>query len=349
MRSRDFPSICALGHDLGLVWQDDRGTYQNIYYRHGFASFHDVGCRMILMPSGSVDSGVVVTPACSVYNYDTTSETYSVRLKIGTGYDETVQVAGHEGRTSRYVTFPDWTAGPRGSPAVSCSTELSTDAWHVNDLATGVVNVQVHDVGCTRILAPIDTVDSGTGVFPRAEIKNCGNVSETFPVWFWVGSVFTDSATATLAAGAFDTIDFQSWVAEPIGSFVIRCSTALTGDLSPANDLQTDSIVVWPPTGIEEPSSLPTVFALDRPLPTPFTSRTTIRFSVPRRTQASVSIYSATGALVKTLCYSSLLPAHYSLTWSGRDDRGAAAPRGVYYCRMTAGDFRAMKKLVKLD
>jgi len=24
-------------------------------------------------------------------------------------------------------------------------------------------------------------------------------------------------------------------------------------------------------------------------------------------------------------------------------------PRGVYYCRMEAGDFRAIKKLVKLD
>jgi hypothetical protein len=104
------------------------------------------------------------------------------------------------------------------------------------------------------------------------------------------------------------------------------------------------------PTGIEESDRLPTVFALDRALPTPFTGTTTIRFSIPRRSQTNVSIYSATGTRIRVLSAPRpLTPGYYSLTWDGRDDRGMTVSRGVYYCRMTAGDFRSMKKLVKLD
>ncbi len=99
----------------------------------------------------------------------------------------------------------------------------------------------------------------------------------------------------------------------------------------------------------EGQDELPTVFALDRARPTPFSGKTTIRFSIPRPTPTQVELYSATGALVRTLCNSSLAPAHYSLVWDGRDNAGATVSRGIYYCRMAAGEFHAIKKLVKLD
>jgi hypothetical protein len=35
--------------------------------------------------------------------------------------------------------------------------------------------------------------------------------------------------------------------------------------------------------------------------------------------------------------------------WDGRDVQGKFVARGIYYCRMQAGEFWAMKKLVKLD
>jgi flagellar hook assembly protein FlgD len=130
----------------------------------------------------------------------------------------------------------------------------------------------------------------------------------------------------------------------------MSCFTALAGDENPANDTLVGAVVVWPLTGIQEHHRLPTVFALDRAVPTPFTGRTTIRFSIPRTTQTGIGIYSVAGALVRVLSApKSLAPNTYSLVWDGRDDRGARVSRGVYYCRMAAGDFRAIKKLVKLE
>ena len=206
-----------------------------------------------------------------------------------------------------------------------------------------------HDVAVTNFVAPPDSVDSGTVVTPRVVVKNFGTFEETFPVWMNIGAGYSDSAEITLAAGTMDTVDFADWAADSVDTFAMSCFTVLAADENPANDTLAGAVVVWPLSGIQEQGKLPTVFALDRARPTPFSRSTTIRFSIPRTTQTNVSIYSVTGALVKTVCNSSLLPAHYSLTWNGRDDRGATVSRGVYYCRMVAGEFRAMKKLVKLN
>jgi hypothetical protein len=216
---------------------------------------------------------------------------------------------------------------------------------------TGPVQLgEYHDVAVTSIIAPSDSVDSGVVVTPRAVVRNFGTFDETFPVWMNIGAGYGDSVELTLAAGTADTVLFADWPADSTDTFAVSCFTALAADEVPANDTLADTVVVRPSSGIEEQTRLPTVFALDRARPTPFSGRTTIRFSVPRAAQTSVGIYSATGALVRVLVAPQpLVPGTYSLGWDGRDDRGATVSRGVYYCRMVAGEFRAMKKLVKLD
>jgi hypothetical protein len=218
-------------------------------------------------------------------------------------------------------------------------------------VVTGAVQFgELHDVAVTRIVAPPDSVDSGTVVTPKVVVRNFGTFEETFPVWMNIGAGYADSVDVTVAAGAADTVEFADWAADSVDTFSMRCFTALVADENPANDTLTGTVVVWPPPGIQEQGRLPAVFALDRARPTPFSGRITIRFSIPRTTQTSVSIYSVTGALVRVLSGPRrLAPGTYSLIWDGRDDRGATVSRGVYYCRMAAGEFRAMKKLVKLD
>ena len=218
-------------------------------------------------------------------------------------------------------------------------------------VVTGAVQPAAsRDVGVLSIIAPVDSVDSGTVVVPRVVVRNFGTFDEAFVVRMNIGTVYADAAEAILAAGEQDTVVFGRWAADSVDTFDIICYSELAGDENPGNDTLTGTVVVWPATGIEEQGKLPTVFALDRARPTPFSGTTTIRFSIPRTTQTSVCIYSATGALVRVLSSPRpLTPDTYSLTWDGRDDRGATVSRGVYYCRMAAGEFRAIKKLVKLD
>ncbi|MFO7676244.1 MAG: S8 family serine peptidase, partial [bacterium] len=148
----------------------------------------DVGCVRLIAPAGVVDSGTVVVPACSVYNYGTAAETYAVRMKIGTGYDTVAMVTSHLPGTRRYLAFPGWTATARGSFGVSCSTELAGDQVAANNRQTGTVTVAVKDVGCVRLIAPAGVVDSGTVVVPACSVYNYGTAAETYAVRMKVGT-----------------------------------------------------------------------------------------------------------------------------------------------------------------
>ncbi len=218
-------------------------------------------------------------------------------------------------------------------------------AWTVSGDVEPVV-VENHDVGATAILAPTDTVDSGTTVAPQAVVENFGTSQETFVVRFTVLDGYEDTTSMTLAAGAVDTVRFEDWTAGTLGTFDTRCSTELATDQNQSNDATSGSVTVVPFTGIAEKGNLPKVFSLDRALPSPFTGSTVIRFGIPRPARVNLSIYSAAGTLVRSLCNSSLLPAYYSLTWDGRDNSGHLAGSGIYLCRLEAEGFTATSKVM---
>lgn len=103
---------------------------------------HDVGVVSIASPTAAVDSGSVVAPACTVYNYGNRSESYNTRMIIGPGYDTVVDVTGHAAGTKLAVVFPDWTVSyAPGFYAVTCSTQLGTDTLPANDRLQDSVEV----------------------------------------------------------------------------------------------------------------------------------------------------------------------------------------------------------------
>ncbi len=107
------------------------------------ATVKDVGVLTISAPRGTVDSGTVVTPACSLYNFGTTTETYRVRMKIGQFYDTTATVTNHNPVSKVYLTFPTWTVRePSGNYPVSCSTELVGDLQGINNKQTDSVTIR---------------------------------------------------------------------------------------------------------------------------------------------------------------------------------------------------------------
>jgi hypothetical protein len=218
--------------------------------------------------------------------------------------------------------------------------------WMIDDFAGIGIARLAADVGVVQRLAPAESVYFGDTTAPRAVVQNFGSAEQTFVVRFSVGDGYEDADSLTLAPGQSDTIRFEDWSPESLGTFSVTCSTELVGDMDPANDAVHGSVVVMPFVGVAEQPRLPRTFSLDNALPNPFTGSTVIHLGVARREQVSVGIYSAAGSLVRTLCNSSLLPAHYSLTWDGRDARGRPAGAGVYLVRVKAGDFTATRKLV---
>jgi hypothetical protein len=249
------------------------------------------------------------------------------------------------------VGFPDWIVSEVGGPyAVVCSTSLATDMDHANDELTDSVLVTqpVRDVAVLEILAPADTVDTAAIVVPAALVRNLGEVRETFAVRFLIGSFYSADTVMTVSAGATDTVRFPDWIAGEVGTHAVRCSTMLDGDQNAGNDYAQDTVTVLG-SGIDASAVVPARFALAGGVRSPFGRVTVIRYAIPRRTHVALSIYSVSGALVKVLCSSSLVPARYSFAWDGRDWRGRNVAPGVYYCRMRAAEYLATRKLIKTE
>jgi len=209
--------------------------------------------------------------------------------------------------------------------------------------------VRVRDIACIELIAPPDTVDSGATVTPRAVLRNNGTNSETFDARFAIGADYADTVALTLGAGATDTIDFAGWTALAPGKFATSCAAMLPTDMNRTNDSLADSVVVETFGGVAELQTVPRVLALERPRPDPMRGSAAIRLSIPHRMRASLTVRSVTGALVRTLCNSSLLPAIYSLSWDGRDDAGRSVAPGIYFWRLEAEGKTLTRKAVKLN
>ena len=204
----------------------------------------DLGCRALMIPTGTQDSGVSAVPACTVYNYGSITESYEVRMRIGTRYEQVVPVTGHAALSARYITFPVWLPVERGALSVRCSTVAAADCNPFNDQATGTVFVRVNDLGVFGITAPSGTVDSGVGRTPIARIRNFGNVDATCDIGFSVSDGYLGVVARTVAAGAESLFGFPDWTPKARGANSLKCSTRLAGDMVPGNDRAAGAVTV---------------------------------------------------------------------------------------------------------
>ena len=98
----------------------------------------------------------------------------------------------------------------------------------------------------------------------------------------------------------------------------------------------------------DEYNILPEEFSLAQTYPTPFNPTTTIAFELARRSEVTLSIYNVLGQQLAVLLDQSLSPGSYDVVWNGITDRQREAASGVYFYRLTAGEFSESKKMVLL-
>jgi large repetitive protein len=96
------------------------------------------------------------------------------------------------------------------------------------------------------------------------------------------------------------------------------------------------------------PGRMPARYMVRQSYPNPFNPACTIRFEVPRAGKVRLTIFSADGAVVRTLVDAWREPGVYEEKWDGRGEDGQNAPSGVYFYRLTAGDLSSTCKMVLL-
>lgn len=86
--------------------------------------------------------------------------------------------------------------------------------------------------------------------------------------------------------------------------------------------------------------------ALHRISPSPFAAGSGIEFSCARAGCVSLALYDVRGARVRTLLEREMDPGFYRVVWDGTDERGARVATGLYFCRLTIGDFHTVRRMV---
>jgi hypothetical protein len=93
--------------------------------------------------------------------------------------------------------------------------------------------------------------------------------------------------------------------------------------------------------------SAPTDFSLNH-YPNPFNPTTEIKYSLPENVDVTLEIYNVRGQLVKTLVNEYQQAGDKVVSWDGTNADGMPVASGSYFCKLQAGGFMEVQKMVLL-
>jgi len=99
---------------------------------------------------------------------------------------------------------------------------------------------------------------------------------------------------------------------------------------------------------VMEPLFIPTDYALSQNFPNPFNPTTTIQYDLPQAGWVVLKVYDVLGRNIRTLVEGTNAVGRHIVRWDGKNDAGYEIPSGLYFCRMTAGAFVEIKKMLLL-
>jgi len=93
----------------------------------------------------------------------------------------------------------------------------------------------------------------------------------------------------------------------------------------------------------EEAAEIPTAFALEANYPNPFNPTTVIRYALAQQAPVHLSVYDVQGRRVAVLVASEQPAGRYEVAFEA-----GGLPSGVYFYRIEAGAFRAVRQMLLL-
>ena len=99
-------------------------------------------------------------------------------------------------------------------------------------------------------------------------------------------------------------------------------------------------------TDVEGETQLPTEFALLQNYPNPFNPTTTITYHLPKTANVELKVYDVLGNEVATLINEEKSAGVFEVQFNLTQDSRPAMSSGVYFYKLTAGDFVSTKKMI---
>jgi hypothetical protein len=101
-------------------------------------------------------------------------------------------------------------------------------------------------------------------------------------------------------------------------------------------------------TSVQDKNELPKEFSLDQNFPNPFNPSTVISYQISAVCQVQLKIFDSIGREVAELVNEEKAPGKYQVGWNGENKNGVKVPSGIYFYRMTTGNYSLTKKMLLL-
>jgi hypothetical protein len=111
----------------------------------------------------------------------------------------------------------------------------------------------------------------------------------------------------------------------------------------------TGFFIVQDPLGaVTQEAGTPGTFALGQNYPNPFNPTTNIHFDLASGENTRLEVIDVMGRVIATLVNDKMAAGSYSATWDGKDQNGTEVGSGVYFYRLSAGNFVEMKQMTMM-
>lgn len=281
---------------------------------------------LALPASGSLD--LPVTPTL-VWRLAELAATYTVQISEDSTFEFDVRTVGEIGDTLHVVSALDhdrrffW----RVRGVNTAGWGAWSDVWWFTTVGT--------PAGIPELVAPPNGA-TGVSVTPLLTWRTAPNAN------LYHVQVTEDSTFASVLTEG-DGISDTTWVANGLTYprlYFWRVRTYGPTDTSIFSGVW--RFTTTGPDGIVRPTGeVPNDFGLDPNFPNPFNPSTRITFHVKETSPVTLTIFTLTGSEVERLVGTTLSPGTYDTQWDG-----SRMPSGIYVCRMTAGSFTAVRRLV---
>ncbi len=333
------PSVSLSGQVVHVVWRDNRDGNEEIYYKR------------------STDGGVSWEMDTRLTNNSAVSGNPSVSVS-----GQIVNVLWHDLRDGNYEIY--YKRSTDGGVSWGTDTRLTNNSAASYDPTSSISGQVVH-------LVWSDLRDGNPEVYYKRSTDGGSNWSadirltnNTAPSWYpsisvdgsFVHIVWYDERDGNAEMYYKRSTDVGvTWGADT------RLTNNSAGSYDPSISVSGQVVhIVWKdnrdgneeiyykrdPTGnpigiININTEIPNQFSLSQNYPNPFNPMTVISFQLAVNSFASLKVYDLLGREVATLVNEELKPGTYEVDWSA--DKFAS---GVYYYKLTAGDYTETKKMV---
>ncbi len=177
----------------------------------------------------------------------------------------------------------------------------------------------------------------GNNVYMSWEFDNAGDEDFTHFAIYIRATSESFSQFATTTDNSFDVI------LSPVLDYAFHIRAIYENGVSaPSNNIYVSYV------DNDDPTAPPLETALVGNHPNPFNPSTNVSFSLNQSADVNLSVYNVKGQLVRTLVREHMEAGNHTVEWNGMDNQSKAVGSGVYFLKMNADRYVAVKKMIML-